>query len=246
MAAKNLLLLDLDNTLWDFDGNAEEALAELFHRHKLHVSTSHSVHHFIETYRQINKAYWKRYEAGEIHKDTLRTGRFIDTFRELGIPDEEHPENVWDEYLEICPVMTRMMPGAIPFMEDMRAHFEIGILTNGFEHTQRIKIKACGLEPYIDFMLTSEAAGMAKPEKAIFDLAIAEFVGKHGAISNVFYAGDTWDTDVRGGIGAGIPTFWYNHAVLALPDDECSKHPLFLGSHDSLAALGGALLEQLG
>lgn len=245
MPARNLLLLDLDNTLWDFDGNAEEALAELFHRHKLHIRTSHSVHHFIETYKGINKSYWKRYEAGEIAKDLLRTGRFIDTFRALGIPDEEHPENVWDEYLEICPVMTRMMPGAITFVKEMKAHFVLVLVTNGFEKTQCTKIQACGLDEYVDMMISSEAVGIAKPDKGIFEIAIQKAEAEWGKFNAVFYAGDTWDTDVVGGVNAGICTGWYNHAAAEVPQDETSRHPLFLGAFDSLSQLGSALIERL-
>jgi len=245
MHPSNLLLLDLDNTLWDFDGNAEEALAELFHRHHLHVRTPHSVHHFIQTYKSINKAYWKRYEAGEIHKDLLRTGRFIDTFRALGIPDEEHPENVWDEYLEICPVMTRMMPGAMTFVKEMKEHFIMVLLTNGFEKTQRTKINACGLVDYVDLMISSESVGIAKPDKGIFDIALKMSGEKWGMFNSVFYAGDTWDTDVAGGVNAGIPTYWYNHAAADVPEDETSRHPLFMGAHDSLSSLGFSLIERL-
>jgi putative hydrolase of the HAD superfamily len=245
MQPRNLLLLDLDNTLWDFDGNAEEALAELFHRHRLPVRTSHSVHQFIDTYKSINKTYWKRYEAGEIQKDLLRTGRFIDTFRALGIPDEEHPENVWDEYLEICPLMTRMMPGAMAFVQEMKEIFVLVLLTNGFEKTQRTKIQACGLDSYVELMITSESVGIAKPDKAIFDVAIAAATEKCGAFNRVFYAGDTWDTDVKGGVNAGIPTFWYNHAAIEMPSDEVSKHPMFMGSCETLSELAGNLLSQV-
>jgi putative hydrolase of the HAD superfamily len=245
MPARGLLLLDLDNTLWDFDGNAEEALAELFHRHNLHIRTPHSVHHFIETYKTINKDYWKRYEAGEIQKDVLRTGRFIDTFRALGIPDDEHPENVWDEYLEICPVMTRMMPGAMTFMSEICEQFIPVLVTNGFEKTQRIKIHACGLTDYVEMMISSEAAGVAKPDKGIFEIAVQKAEEKWGHFRTVFYAGDTWDTDVAGGINAGIPTFWYNHAGLPIPSDVWSQNPLYMGSCDSLSALSSELLAKV-
>jgi putative hydrolase of the HAD superfamily len=245
MKPRNLLLLDLDNTLWDFDGNAEEALAELFHRHHLHIRTPHSVHHFIETYKAINISYWKRYEAREIEKDLLRTGRFIDTFRALGIPDDEHPENVWDEYLEICPVMTRMMPGAMTFVKEMKDVFELVLLTNGFEKTQRTKIQACGLSEHIELMISSEAVGIAKPDKAIFDIAVKTATEIYGEFDRVFYAGDTWDTDVKGGVNAGIPTFWYNHTVAEAPGDEVASHPLYMGSCESLAELGAALLQRL-
>lgn len=245
MGARGLLLLDLDNTLWDFDGNAEEALAELFHRHHLHLKSGSTVHEFIRRYKVINKAYWKKYEAGEIGKDLLRTARFTDTFRELGIPDEEHPENVWEEYLEICPVMTRMMPGAMAFLQEVHLSFDIVLVTNGFEKTQRLKISHGGIEPWIRFMVTSESAGMAKPDPRIFHHAIQQYEAAFGRPTHVFYAGDTWDTDVRGGIAAGISTAWYNHGNLPLPDDDDARHPLFAGACTSLAELSSLLVKMV-
>jgi 5'-nucleotidase len=94
-------------------------------------------------------------------------------------------------------------------------------------------------------MITSESVGIAKPDKAIFDVAIAAATEKCGAFNRVFYAGDTWDTDVKGGVNAGIPTFWYNHAAIEMPSDEVSKHPMFMGSCETLSELAGNLLSQV-
>lgn len=60
--------LDLDNTLWDFDANATEALKELFRRHNLHLHTDYHVDQFVALYQDVNAAYWKRYERGEVSR----------------------------------------------------------------------------------------------------------------------------------------------------------------------------------
>ncbi len=242
---RHLLLLDLDNTLWDFDGNAEEALAELFHRHHLHLKSSASVQDFTVKYKIINKRYWQLYENGEVTKEILRSARFTDTFLELGIPAEDHPENVWEEYLEICPVMTRLMPGALNFLEEITHSFNIFIVTNGFEKTQRTKIKHSGIENFIKGMITSEVAGTAKPDPTIFKLALQE-CDRLGLVPNkIFYAGDTWDSDIRGGVDAGIPTLWFNHSNAPVPEDDCAKSEFFCGSFTSLSGMAGWLGEQV-
>jgi 5'-nucleotidase len=141
--------------------------------------------------------------------------------------------------------MTRMMPGAMAFVQEMKEVFELVLLTNGFEKTQRTKIRACGLDSYVELMITSESVGIAKPDKAIFDVAISTAAEKYGSFNHVFYAGDTWDTDVKGGVNAGIPTFWYNHAGMEMPNDEVSKHPLFMGSCETLSELSGNLLSRV-
>ncbi|MBL7813059.1 MAG: YjjG family noncanonical pyrimidine nucleotidase [Bacteroidetes bacterium] len=238
MAKPTLLLLDLDNTLWDFDANAEEALCELFHRHHLHLRTGHSVDHFVRTYKNINKAYWKRYESRQVSKDVLRVARFTDTFLELGLPAEEHPPQVWEEYLEICPVMTRMMPGAIAFLEEMRSVYRLGLVTNGFDQTQLKKIQVTGIQDFIELMVTSEGLGAAKPEPEIFHHAL-NLASVPAA--ETLYMGDTWDTDVAGGIRAGIRTAWYNHSQIPPPADGLADHPLYLGQFGSLLEAGSFL-----
>lgn len=195
------LLLDLDNTLWDFDANANRALEELFYRHHLQVRTGKTVDYFIAEYKEINKSYWEKYEKGEISKDFLRTRRFTDVFIKLGISEEDHPENLWEEYLEICPKMTLLIDGAIDFLDFFKGKTEMAVITNGFENTQRIKIKEAGLENYLKFMITSEEAGCAKPDHRIFERALDKGGWNR---EEVLYVGDTFRSDIVGAINAGI------------------------------------------
>lgn len=157
------VFLDLDNTLWDFDANATEALKELFRRHNLHLHTDYHVDQFVALYQDVNAAYWKRYERGEVSKEVLRSARFTDTFDAMGIPTILQPADVWQEYLDICPLMTLMMPNALKSLEVLSQRFNVALLTNGFEATQQTKIRCSGIEPYVKFMVTSESLGVAKP-----------------------------------------------------------------------------------
>lgn len=200
------LFLDLDNTLWDFDANAKEALKELYRRHSLHLHCDWKVEAFVDLYQDINAAYWRRYERGEVNKETLRTARFTDTFTQMGIPAAIQPKNIWQEYLEICPVMTITMPGALAAIKQLSTKYKIGLLTNGFQATQTVKIQSNGFDPYISFMQTSEQMGIAKPAADFFK----EALGTAGISSEqALYMGDNWHTDVEGGCNAGLSTFWY-------------------------------------
>ena len=224
------VFFDLDNTLWDFDGNAHAALKVLFERHQLAYHTGYQEEQFIHIYKDVNAAYWKRYEKGEVSKDVLRTARFTDTFALMGLPPELYPPNVWDEYLDICPRMTVLIPGARECLAFMKAHAKIGILTNGFELTQKIKLAESGLDQWIDYVQSSEAFGSAKPSKEFFDAAL-EFA--QISSEECIYIGDNWHTDVEGGMNAGILTYRYCYQ-----DSEANKaiesHPLFGGEVRSL------------
>ena len=215
------ILFDLDNTLWDFDGNAEIALSQLYISHGLENLTGKPDSVFIETYAKVNASYWRKYEKGEIDKERLRTQRFIDSLSQLGLPEELQPKGLWKEYLEICPTIPNLIPGAINVLARLKEHFKIGLLTNGFEETQKRKIKYSGIDQHIHFMLSSEKFGSPKPAKGIFDEAMKIAKIKH---EECIYIGDNRETDVLGGLGAGIKTAWFKHS-----NDPEVKHPLFLG-----------------
>lgn len=237
--APTWVFLDLDNTLWDFEANAEEALGELFHRHHLHLKSSFGVRDFIELYKTINKEYWKKYESGEIDKHRLRTERFIETFKQMGIPEQEHPENIWEEYLNICPAMTRLMPWAMGFLEFLKPNAQLALITNGFDKTQSVKISNSGILPYTQFMITSESLGIAKPDVRIFNAALQKANSK---AQDCIYVGDTLDTDVRGALNAEIPVIWYQTTPSEVPADIRSN-PLFLGAYSSLLEISARLTE---
>jgi len=236
------VFLDLDNTLWDFDGNAEEALKVLYERHNLAFHTNFKVDQFISLYKDVNQAYWAKYEKGEVDKETLRTKRFTDTFDLMGLPHALQPDNVWKEYLDICPLMTRLMPNALESLEILSKQFKIGILTNGFEETQRIKLRESGIGQFVDFIQSSERVGIAKPSKNFFNLALNTV---NCLNSNAVYIGDNFKTDVLGGLNAGIRTYWYkidSHSMLN--ENEIEKFDgLYGGEVSDLCHWATSLIE---
>lgn len=235
------VFLDLDNTLWDFDANAREALKELYHRHSLHLHCDWHVDAFISLYQDVNAAYWKRYEKGEVDKETLRTARFYDTFNQMGIPSALQPTNIWQEYLEICPIMKVLMPGAFDAVKRIHEKYKIAILTNGFEKTQALKLYANGLEPMVDLVVSSEALGLAKPNVKFFEeaLRLAQV-----SANEVIYVGDNWQTDVKGGLSAGIVTFWYQSDLIQeLMQIEDSDEQLAFMEDDNVET--EAMMEEL-
>jgi FMN phosphatase YigB (HAD superfamily) len=98
------------------------------------------------------------------------------------------------------------MPGARDFIQAIAPHFKLAILTNGFEQTQQTKLACCGLGGYFEFMLSSEGLGHAKPSQVFFEAALNQ---AQAEAADCLYIGDTFRTDVRGGVEAGIRTAWY-------------------------------------
>ena len=73
------IFFDLDHTLWDFDRNSRETLAELFEIYSLKNYGIHAFDDFVSTYKIVNDEKWDLYRKNKITKAELRATRFHDT-----------------------------------------------------------------------------------------------------------------------------------------------------------------------
>ena len=91
----------------------------------------------------------------------------------------------------------------------------LAIITNGAADFQRDKVRVLDLERRFDVVIVSGEVGIAKPDAAIFALAMERLgVGPEG----VWHVGDNLGTDVAGAKAAGIGAVWLNRRGLPLPD----------------------------
>lgn len=214
MSAYKHLFFDLDHTLWDFEKNAEESLTELYQRHHLHKRQITATD-FVQTYSRINSEMWELYHQGIIDKENLRTQRFVKTFVELGIEEQHVPNGLWDEYLELLPLRTNLLPHASDVLERFSGNFRMSIITNGFKEVQRHKMINSNIYHYFDHVLISEEVGFQKPDKEIFELAL----NLHGAKPDeVLMIGDSLHADIQGAINSGIHSVYFN------PEKKAGNH----------------------
>jgi FMN phosphatase YigB (HAD superfamily) len=84
--------------------------------------------------------------------------------------------------------------------------WKLGIVTNGATTMQNAKIQQVGLDTLVDAVVVSEAEGCRKPGRQIFEQVAAKLGTKldHGG----WMIGDSLETDVAGGIAAGLRTMW--------------------------------------
>ena len=82
------------------------------------------------------------------------------------------------------------------------------LITNGFEKTQRSKLKNSGLDGFFTHMITSETSNSVKPQKEIFDYALQ----KAGAqLNESIMLGDNLEADIGGAMNAGMDCVFVNH-----------------------------------
>lgn len=81
----------------------------------------------------------------------------------------------------------------------------LGVVTNGSVRIQTRKIDGLGIRPFLDCVLISESIGYRKPDRRIFDAALAE-LGIPAA--NAVFVGDNPVVDVSGAKQAGLHAIW--------------------------------------
>lgn len=217
------IFFDLDHTLWDFDANAEETLRELYHIYQVRYLSHRSEQDFLDIYVRNNDAMWKLYRKNQITKDVLRSKRFVDTFREMEVDEEDIPHNIWEKYLEICPTKTVLIPGARDLLDYLAGKYDLHLITNGFAEVQRRKLDHSDLGKYFQSLTISEEVGVQKPHPLVFETALKNAKSTE---KTSHYVGDNLEADVKGAINSGWQAYWYTKDDSAYSHEACKtiKH----------------------
>lgn len=196
------LLLDIDNTLYDYN--------------YAHIDAKNSVIEFCKSrFKQdksiIEEAYKKAREKVHIGlKETAASHNRLLYFQYmceiLGInPLEEalRLDNLyWDRFIEnIVP-----FEGVVELLEMYKN--KICLVTDLTAHIQYRKIEKLELKDYCRLMVTSEEAGKEKPHPYMFMLGLQK-LGLE--TSDVCMIGDNFKKDVVGAAALNIDSIWLNH-----------------------------------
>jgi len=200
------IFFDLDRTLWDFDRNSRETLTELFFRFNLNASIDNP-DDFVNIYHEVNLQLWELYRRGEMTKNVLRVERFKLSLAKFGIRDDTLAANFGDDYLEISPLKTQLVPHTMEILDYLFNRYKLHIITNGFLSTQQIKMKNCGLDKYFKSLTTSEVVGHNKPRPEIFHQALSAV---HARKNESIMIGDDLEVDVLGARKFGIDQVFLN------------------------------------
>ena len=202
------LFFDLDHTIWDFDSNAKTALTELY-TEELAQKTNAAFTPFYERYLFHNAHLWKRYEAGFIGVEELKWKRMWRTLLDFKVADEVLSKNLSVQFLEILPTKKAVFPHTFEILNYLKQkNYSLHLITNGFEVTQKMKLKNSGLDVYFDQLITSEASNSLKPKKEIFDYALLK---ANATVQESLMLGDNQAADIQGAINAGMDQVFVNH-----------------------------------
>jgi putative hydrolase of the HAD superfamily len=202
------IFFDLDHTLWDYERNSAAALAEVFSRHKLDEHWAISLSELEHAFRQATHALWDRYNRLEIDKAYIHAHRFVHIAHILGVEAQEPIHALEETYQALGPDGRLLLPYSLELLEYLQhKNYKLHILSNGFDGTQHRKIKAAGIDPFFQHIITSETTGARKPHRSIFDYAL-----KLTCCSpqEAVMIGDNWEADIKGAYNAGLAAIYYN------------------------------------
>jgi len=195
------LILDADGTLLDFQQAEAAALGKTLIQMGVQVSGD-----FCDTYHAINDSLWQEFEAGILCAQEVRTQRFMRVFEKLGIAGDS---NAFSEaFLKNVVRESTFIEGAKSLLARLENRIGLVLLTNGFADVQRSRIARLQLADRFDHVLISEEVGVAKPDRAIFEIAFERM--RRPDKADVLIIGDSLSSDVQGGLNYGIDTCWFN------------------------------------
>ncbi len=213
------IYFDLDNTLLDHNKAESKSHKAIYDHYPALRKTT--LNEWLETYKIVNHNLWVKYQDGEIDRDTLHFSRFHDTMEELGL-STENSEEVGVTYMQKYRNFWDWVDQAEETLKLASHSFGVGIITNGFKETQHKKFEKLALHKYTGHMIISEELGVLKPHHKVFDYA-TETAGVER--EEILYVGDSYSSDVMGGINAGWKTAWFTGVV---GEEEAEEKPDFM------------------
>jgi putative hydrolase of the HAD superfamily len=208
------VLFDLDDTLFDHLGCARAALEDVRRSHA--GLTDASFDDLERVHAGFLEILHAEVTAGRMSLDAARRERFRRVLDAMGVDATPAcAETAALVYRDSYKNVRRAIDGAAALLPLIKSCARVGIVSNNLLEEQADKLRVCGLDRFIDALVVSEEAGVAKPDAAIFQLALDRL---GCAPADAVMVGDSWPADILGARAMGIPAVWFNRLGAAPPD----------------------------
>ena len=193
-----IVLMDLDDTIFDFQKGSEESFRKVSKDMGLPCGHDDWV-----TYRDINQSFWDRYSNGEISTDYLKLARFEKYKEVMGI-DFDTIE-LYGSYEKLLSSSHFLVDGAKELLEDIwKSGIRIYAITNGMLNAQYNRLVVRDILKYFTDLFISEKIGFAKPSKDYCEIVFKSIENFNK--DKTIILGDSLLTDIRMGNENSIDT----------------------------------------
>lgn len=198
------VFFDIDGTLYDFDRANEVANGQL--KKYCEKALSLSQEQFSEEIEQARKLLKKRVgrDCSAVHNRLLRYQCLLELLRQPLFP---HAENMYHAYWDTLLEVMEPEAGVLEVMAALKEEgLYVGIGTNMTAYMQYQKLKKLGITRWVDGIVTSEEAGVQKPDSGLFLLCAEK---AESVPENCMFVGDDLRKDVEGACKVGMKGIFY-------------------------------------
>ncbi|MBR5899844.1 MAG: YjjG family noncanonical pyrimidine nucleotidase [Clostridia bacterium] len=205
------VLIDIDNTLLDFNKSSALAIEKSFNEHGLTYSDT-----VYSTFLSINAELWRRIERGEFTRAQLHAERWNIILNALGVEfDGTLIERSFLDNLYDCAIV---IDGALEIVKYLSKKYYLCSASNAPHDQQLHRLEVSGIKPFIKCAFTSESLKADKPSKEFFDRCFEKLNGV--TPQETIIIGDSLTADINGGANYGMKTLWYNHNKEVEPKEK--------------------------
>ena len=194
------MLVDADNTLFDFNESERRAILEVLEKYGYDDPAAPQVYH------ECNDRQWKLLEKKQTTHDRLRVDRFTDFIARYGRSDD--PEAMCADYVAALSRQHILIPGALEMMRLVSGSMPVAIVTNGIKQVQRARFGRSPMMEYAKALVISHEEGVDKPDPRLLYIALERLGGI--APENALMVGDSLTSDIAAANNAGMDACWYN------------------------------------
>ncbi len=197
---------------------------------------------FLKAFQTTTKFLWKQHHLGLVDKVKIRERRFTLIFEELHNmkskelnkeyifdktiyqnSDSNLLEELENEYQYNCPRQPHLLPFTLEMLTYLQTKgYQLHILTNGFEESQKLKLEHSGILHFFKNIITSDCTGFTKPNPIIFNHALSI---SNATPQNSIMIGDSFDADILGARSLGMRTIFYN-PLKNIPQHSVASHDI--------------------
>ncbi len=195
-----IIIFDIDETLLDFKRAEKESFYQVLGEYGLEKTEKNFL-----LYKSINKKLWDQVEKLLIEPKDIKYKRFEVFLDEIGkkIDYIEFTK----KYMDILSGKSYVYEGVEGLMKSLYKNYKLIAITNGIKEVHRKRIENSTIGRYFQRIIVSDEVGYSKPSKEIFNIALQ---GEKIENKNILIVGDSYKSDILGGINYGIDTFFIN------------------------------------
>lgn len=152
-----MIFIDIDNTLLDFDAYIRQTMREGF----AHFGLKPCEPYMEAVFHRENGKLWRQIEQGTLTFRELEEIRWNNVFRALNI---DFDGQVFEKYFRAALYDSAIpMDGAMELLEALHGKYPLAVASNGPYDQQLHRLELAGMKRYFDWFFVSERLGASKP-----------------------------------------------------------------------------------